>query len=218
MADYLSLGDEKLLKQADILYKYALAHFTGWNIPSPQGRLEAVLEAYRTAFQAAQNPNRGKVDVQTKNDAKAALKKEIRVYVGAYLTRNPAVTDADRVAMELPIRKPSHTPVSVPTTAPRLFIDTRTRRRLVITYHDEESDKRGKPYGVHGIEVKWAILDQPPTNIAELINSSFDTKPPLTIDFEENLRGKKVFLCGRWEIEREGEKGPFGAIEEAIIP
>jgi hypothetical protein len=144
MPDYLPFGDEKFLKWVEILYAYVLAHFAGWNIPSPQSRLEALLAAYRTAFQAAQNPNRGKVDVQAKNEAKAALKKEIRIYVGAYLTRNPAVTDADRMAMELPIHKPTHTPISVPTTAPQLFIDTRTRRRLIITYRDEASDKRGQ--------------------------------------------------------------------------
>jgi hypothetical protein len=40
----------------------------------------------------------------------------------------------------------------------------------------------------------------------------------LIIDFEEDQRGKRVYLAGRWEIEREGEKGPFGAIEEAVIP
>jgi hypothetical protein len=28
----------------------------------------------------------------------------------------------------------------------------------------------------------------------------------------------EVFLCGGWGIEREGEKDPFGDIEEAIIP
>jgi hypothetical protein len=83
---------------------------------------------------------------------------------------------------------------------------------------DEKSEHRGKPKGVHGIEVRWAILDHPPEDIKELVNSSFDTKPPLTIEFEEHERGKRVYLCGTWELEREGEKGPFGAIEEAIIP
>jgi hypothetical protein len=34
----------------------------------------------------------------------------------------------------------------------------------------------------------------------------------------EQDRGKHIYLLGRWEINREGGKGPFGAIEEAIIP
>ncbi|MDR1899683.1 MAG: hypothetical protein LBQ55_06735 [Treponema sp.] len=50
------------------------------------------------------------------------------------------------------------------------------------------------------------------------VNSSFDTDPPLVLDFDESDRGKRVYLCGRWEIGREGEKGPDGAIVEVIIP
>ncbi|AEF85956.1 hypothetical protein TREPR_1112 [Treponema primitia ZAS-2] len=51
----------------------------------------------------------------------------------------------------------------------------------------------GKPQGVHGIEVKWAILDALPADISLLTNSSFDTKSPLDIDFEELDRGEKCF-------------------------
>jgi hypothetical protein len=212
MADYIPIKDEAFLDWADNLYNYALNHFTSWNIPSPQDQLGPLLTAYQTAFQTALNLNRDKVDVLAKN----ALKKEIRIYVRAYLINNPAVTDEDKTAMGLPVHKTTHTPVSVPTTAPQLFINTGTRRRFTITYQDEGSDRRGKPHGVHGVEVRWAILEHPPAVISELVNSAFDTKPPLTIDFEEHERGKKVFLCGRWEIQREGAKGLFGAIEERL--
>jgi hypothetical protein len=52
----------------------------------------------------------------------------------------------------------------------------------------------------------------------ELTHSSFDTSPPLTLAFGEAKRGKRVYMSGSWEIERGGEKGPPGAIEEAVIP
>jgi hypothetical protein len=219
MADYIPVKDEEFLDWAKNLYNYAAAHYTGWDVPDPTAVLKISLDGYEAAFAAALNPNRGKVDVLAKNEAKAALKKKIRLYVKAYLISNPKVTDEDRAAMGLPIHKTTKTPVPVPHTAPQLFINTGTRRRLTITYKDEGSDRRGKPRGVHGIEVRWAILDAAPTDIkTQLINSAFDTKPPLVIDFEEHDRGKKVFLCGRWEIEREGVTGPFGDIEEAVIP
>jgi hypothetical protein len=41
--------------------------------------LESRLTAYETAFEAAQNPNRGKVDILAKNETRDALKKDIRV-------------------------------------------------------------------------------------------------------------------------------------------
>jgi hypothetical protein len=216
--DYIPRPDGPFLGWVKNLYAYALDHYAGWNIPSPQTGIEPLLNAYDAAYTAAQNPNRGKADVLKKNETRKALESAVRVYVRAYLINNPAVTDEDRVSMGLPVHSHAHHPVPVPRTSPQLFIDTGTRRRLLITYRDEGSEHRGKPHGVHGIEVRWAILDHPPADVKDLTRSAFDTNPPLTLEFEEHERGKKVYLCGRWEILREGEKGPDGAIEEAIIP
>jgi hypothetical protein len=85
-------------------------------------------------------------------------------------------------------------------------------------YKDEKSLRRGKPKGLHGIKVRWEILDHPPESIKELTQSDFDTNPPLTLIFDEKERGKHVYMSGSWEIEREGKKGPPGPIIEAVIP
>jgi hypothetical protein len=135
-----------------------------------------------------------------------------------YLLYNPAVTNDDRTAMGLPIYSGNRRPVQVPTTVPQLLPDTRTRRIIKVYYKDEGASRRGKPAGVKGIEIKWAKLKEPPHDIAELVNSSLDTRAPLELVFEEHERGEKVYMCGSWEIQREGEKGPWGDIEEAIIP
>ena len=180
--DYIPESDEKFLDWAKNLSAYAQAHFAPWQIPSPDSAIKLLLDAYESAYAAAQNPNRGKVDIIRKNETRAALKKEIRFYVKAYLIANPAVTDEDRAAMGLPIHKTIH----APSIAPQLFIDTGTRRGLIITYKDEAADRRGKPGHVHGTEVKWAILDHPPADLNELTNSAFDTKASLILDFEEH--------------------------------
>jgi hypothetical protein len=216
--DYIPRTDGAFLEWVKNLYDYALAHYARWSVPSPQASLETLLGAYQAGYAAAQNPNRGKADVLKKNETRQALEAAVRVYVKAYLSNNPAVTDEDKVALGLPVYRRTRHPVPVPHTSPQLFIDTGTRRRLIITYKDEGSEHRGKPQGVHGIEVRWAVLDTPPADLKDLIHSAFDTKPPLILEFEEHERGSKVYLCGRWEIQREGEKGPDGAIEEAIIP
>jgi hypothetical protein len=91
-------------------------------------------------------------------------------------------------------------------------------RQIVIPYRDQGSARRGKPEDVHGIEVRWAILDRPPVSIKELDNSAFDTRSPLSLEFGEEDRRKRVYMTGRWEIEREGVKGDFGEIVSAIIP
>ncbi|MDR1862776.1 MAG: hypothetical protein LBQ67_02525 [Treponema sp.] len=88
-----------------------------------------------------------------------------------------------------------------------------------MAYRDKGSARRGKPADVHGIEVRWAFLDKPPLDIkTEFTQSSFDTKSPLILNFEEFDRGKRIYLAGRWEISREGIKGEFGDIVSAVVP
>jgi hypothetical protein len=176
------------------------------------------LTEFEANFTACQNPNRGKLDTQKKNESRKKLEKELRVYNKAYLLYNPAVTDDDRTAMGLPIYSGTRRPVHAPTTAPELIPDTGTRRIIKVYYKDEGSTRRGKPAGVKGIEIRWAKLKEAPRDISELLISGFDTNPPFELTFEEHERGEKVFMCGRWEIQREGEKGPWGNIEEIIIP
>jgi hypothetical protein len=113
--------------------------------------------------------------------------------------------------------KKEGTSFTVPTSSIHIHESIKPHKtiRSVQTRGDDYSDP---PPGRSQDEVRWAILDHPPADLKELINSTFDTNSPLTLEFEEHERGKHVYLCGRWEIQREGEKGPDGAIEEAIIP
>jgi hypothetical protein len=196
---------------------------TGGNKPVwdfiPSESLDTFHEAWNAwdaAYQKTLVPHTP-VDTKEKNRARKSSKKELRLFTNRFL-RYPPVTDEDRDNMGVPNRKDGRSPVPVPTTSPILLINTGTRRRVIINYRDEQSLRRGKPRGVHGIEVRWAVLDRPPQNEEELIHSAFDTRSPLVLEFREEDRGKRVYLAGRWEIEREGKKGPFSAIEEAVIP
>ncbi|MDR1865339.1 MAG: hypothetical protein LBR08_07185 [Bacteroidales bacterium] len=96
-------------------------------------------------------------------------------------------------------------------------IDSSIIRRLLLYFRDYGSEKRGKPYGIHGAEVRWGIRDAPPADVDDLIRSEFATKSPYVLEFKESDRGKTVYLCTRWENNR-GVKGPFGEITSAIIP
>ncbi|MDR0754310.1 MAG: hypothetical protein LBF04_02865, partial [Prevotellaceae bacterium] len=70
----------------------------------------------------------------------------------------------------------------------------------------------------HGAEIRWQVFDtQQEVHLDELINSSFDTNSPLTLEFNDRQRGKVLYFALRWENTR-GEKGPFGPILNAIIP
>jgi hypothetical protein len=189
-----------------------------WNHITQAARQELhdVRNAWTAAYEQTKVPH---TPVQTaeKNRSRKSSETMLREFVNRFLRYEP-VSNEDRDNMGIPNKKNSHSPISVPTTSPQIIVDTGTRRRLIIYYKDENSTRRGKPKGVHGIEVRWAILDHPPESIKELINSSFDTNPPLTLEFDEQDRGKHVYMSGCWEIGREGKKGPPGAIVEAVIP
>jgi hypothetical protein len=134
------------------------------------------------------------------------------------LLYNPKVTDEDRERMGLPVYKHSRSPVKPPESVPILSVRLQNPREIPIYYHDSVSGGRGKPNNAHGIEIRWAILDHLPADTEELTNSAFDTNSPCILKFAEHERGGRVFMCGRWEISREGEKGSFGEISEAVIP
>jgi hypothetical protein len=50
-----------------------------------------------------------------------------------------------------------------------------------------------------------------------MLASVFSTRSPYVFTFDENMRGKTVYFCLRWENTR-GQKGPWSAIYSAIIP
>jgi hypothetical protein len=196
---------------------------TGGNKPEWNHIPPDALEEFHGAWNdwsAAYEPTKvPHTPVQTaeKRRVRKRTEKTLRTFVNRFL-RYPPVTDEDRDNMGIPNKKGKGSRVQVPDTSPLLIVDTSTRRRIRIFYKDEKSLRRGKPKGVHGIEVRWEILDHPPESIKELTQSGFDTNPPLTLNFDEMDRGKHVYMSGSWEIEREGEKGPPGPIIEVVIP
>jgi hypothetical protein len=222
MPDYMPGGDSEFDKFSKNIVYYVSMKTSGtppaWDHIPPaavQG-LQTGYAAWNAAYEPTKAPH---TPVQTaeKNRVRKVFQKNLREFVNQFL-RYPPVTNEDRDNMGIPNKKDKGGPVQVPDTSPLLIINTGTRRRIIIGYKDEKSGRRGKPKGVHGIAVNWAILDHPPESIDELNNFAFDTNPPLTLSFDESQRGKHIYMAAAWEIEREGEKGPYSAIVEAVIP
>ncbi|MDR2516217.1 MAG: hypothetical protein LBC88_02415 [Spirochaetaceae bacterium] len=138
-------------------------------------------------------------------------------YNKAYVAYNPAVTDADKERMGLPLHDTTRTSVPPPSTIPELELDSSILRQVIVHFRDAGSGSRGKPPGVHGIELRWSLRASPPASVEDLANSAFDTATPYTFRFDEPERGKALYLCPRWENNK-GEKGPWGEIVKAIVP
>jgi hypothetical protein len=218
MADYIPKGDESFLTWAENLISYAGSKAVEFKIDDGVlTPLQVEMTAYKTAFTKASDPNRGKVDVLNKNKTRDALKKDIRCFVKSYLAYNPAVSDEDKERLGLPLYDITRTPTPVPKTIPELGLDSSVIRLVTVHFRDAGSRRRGKPAKVHGIELRWAVLDTPPLSVDGLTKSAFDTASPYTFTFDESDRGKALYICPCWENSR-GDKGPFGEIVKAIIP
>jgi hypothetical protein len=130
---------------------------------------------------------------------------------------NRLMTPEQKLYYGVITRHPGHR-IEVPGTVPMLLPRPGNIRQIVLDYKDMGAEDNGKPEDVHGIEIRWAILDHVPAGVVELTHSSFATRHPFRITFREEDRGKTVYFAGRWEIQRGGEKGKFGPIASAVIP
>ncbi|MDR1382559.1 MAG: hypothetical protein LBJ67_01735 [Planctomycetaceae bacterium] len=225
--DWLPQNHEALYQQAMITFAYITEtpnrNRMGFATNTPQGTFltewMTKLDAFQTALEDWRDPTqRTPVKTERLREREKDFKVAYRTLYTGFLKESALVTDEDLLAMALPKRSTGHTPAPIATTYPDFDIDSGTIRRLTIHFYDQGKKKsKAKPNGQHGAEIRWAILDAPPTKFADLVHSSFDTHTPFTLEFDEDQRGKTVYFGLRWENTR-GEKGPWGEIESAIIP
>jgi hypothetical protein len=151
-----------------------------------------------------------------KNESRKAYEPTLRRLIDI-LQSSVVVTDDERKAMGIYIdpSHPSHNPAPADMVA--FEVDSSVIRRLIIKYYRAGSKSRGKSHTDHGAEMRYAILDHPPTSIDELIHSAFSTRSPFVMEFDENQRGKIFYFCLRWE-NTTGKKGEFSEIGSAYIP
>jgi hypothetical protein len=192
---------------------------TAWGISKPwfDEQVSPAKEEWVSAWANCQDPAQRTLYITfLKNEKRKAYEKLLRILV-KMLKSSPLVTDDDRRSMGIEIRDASWTPVKPPKTYPEFTVDSSMIRCLRISFRDLGSKSKAKPYGVHGAEIRWAILDKPPVLVEELVHSNFDTHSPFELTFTDHERGKSVYFCLRWENTR-GEKGPWSEIVMAIVP
>ena len=152
-----------------------------------------------------------------KDEAKKEAKQAMREFANTSIRYNTLIRPEDKLTYGIYPVDRTATPVKAPETYPEAEVDSSVIRQITIHFWDSASKKRGKPHGIHGAEVRWAILDHAPASEKELTNSDFETASPITLTFDESQRGKWLYFCLRWESTT-NLKGPFGEIYSAIIP
>jgi hypothetical protein len=174
------------------------------------------LDAFLTARAAYEETDSTK-NRMDKDETKEATKSAMRDFANSSIRFNKQMKNEDKLVYG--IRPVDRTPTSAgePESYPETEPDTSIIRQVTINFWDSATKKRGKPHGIHGAEIRWALLDHPPVSENELVNSDFDTASPFTLKFDENQRGKRLYFCLRWESNT-NVKGPYGEIYSAIFP
>jgi len=131
---------------------------------------------------------------------------------------NPIVLDSDLLAMHMP-KRPSggHSPEPALMGEPALSFTVLGDGRLKLSFHEKDSEHKGKPAYVHGMEFCSAILDAPPVSYDELTNSAFYTRSPVVLSYDMSLRKKTLYAIGRWE-NNTGKKSGWSVLYIIQIP
>jgi hypothetical protein len=217
MADYIPRKDAELASWSSNFASKVDANSKVWNIPGQEvSDLNNAVNIFSSLHAQVDSPAKNSIIVAEKNAARIDLIGRIRGLVGFRL-RNPAITNAERIAMGLPARDNTFSSIPTPTSRPELNIDVFDVRRLKVHFRDMGSSGKARPYGVIGAVIAYAVLNAHPTSPTDLTNIILATRTPYTLEFTEPERGRTVYVAICWQNEK-GEKGPWSEMESAIVP
>jgi hypothetical protein len=207
------------------LMKKVVAGATAWYIPpEPVTALQALQAQWEAAYAVANNlDTRTSIAVGAKQKARKVYEAALRKLVRPYLAYNPLVSDEDRESLDIPVHKTTRTPIPPPTELVQLLVRQLEGNRVEVVFFPVTQDTtakerhEAKPYGVRGVELRWAILPALPTSHDELVHSAFCSRSPYIFQFDLPEAGKTLYVCARWE-NTTGQKGPWCKVTSAVIP
>ncbi|MDR1130203.1 MAG: hypothetical protein LBK96_04410, partial [Prevotellaceae bacterium] len=176
--DYIPQADRKFLVWVQNLFAHVEANAQPWNLnPDSWKHIDPpMIQAYDTALAKAEDPNHGVADTLEKNETRDVLKTETRKYVNEHLKYNSLISDEERKHMGLPVRDRKPTPAREPDSLPVVSVKLPSPGVIELHVVDSKSGRRAKPEGVHGYEIRYAIVDAPATDWAQLVESAFSTR------------------------------------------
>jgi hypothetical protein len=200
-----------------IVEERALGPNADWtNIPQTRveelaAKFKAFAELFNT-FEAVQT----KGNRERRHEAQAEATRELRGFVNQFL-RFPPVTNGDRTDMGVPNHDTVRTDHTVVTEMVAFVIRLGVIRELVIDFWIEGADHKAKPAGYDGAVIIWGILDGQPQRHEDLDHHTMASRTPFTLHFEEEDRGKTVWIALAWQNER-GITGAWSAYKTAVVP
>ena len=199
------------------LTDFVIDNKTRWvHIPQANvDQLEADFDLWHTAYGKTLVPHIPQLTAE-KNRVRTTTERALRAFINRFL-RWPPVTDLERDRMGVRNWDTIRTPEAVPATVPEIETDSSVIRQLSLRMRDHGTTTWGKPAHVHGMELAWGIIESRPGHVGDLSHLETATANPITLTFEDEERGKKIYFAARW-VNNTSQHGPWSDIESAFVP
>jgi hypothetical protein len=219
MADFIPGTDAGVLSFATNYSTVITANAVALGLTASQATLLATkVSGYSTSLSASTDPStRGPATVLAKDTARRDLVAYVRT-LARIIQANPAVTDAQRFELGLPIRR---VPGSIPppAEAPDVDVKSVSGRTIMIRIHRSTGSRRGKPDGVAGANVYGHVGATPPASLADWTYEGHVSRPNrVEVVLPADVPGgSTVWLCANWFNPR-GQAGATSAPVSTNIP
>jgi len=176
---------------------------------------------FALSYPISQDPGtRTPVTVQAKDNDRATAEAVVRPYA-VRISRNPAVTDPNKVAIGVTVPSLVPTPIPAPVDAPELSVAALTPGLGKFYYKTVAAIGKSKPFGAVGVEVFAMIGDTHTANPAEARFVAQYTKSPFRMTFSALDSGKKLTVFSRF-VTRSGpagvsQPGPWSAPLQTVV-
>lgn len=171
----------------------------------------AKLAAYTAAYNAAESPNAGKIDRESRKETREALTQNMRKIKNAYIDPDPldAVTPQILLDFGLLPKDPTRTDVPDPTEVVPFTLEGGEYLQIVVKHP-------ARPPRYNGAVAFYKVGGPAPATHKELTFSKLLTRPRETLTFEDTQLGQTLYIALCWENEK-GVLGPPSPIQERVI-
>lgn len=216
--NYIPARDGDFATWVDNFSAYITPNFAALGVSSGDAAtLATMTSTFDDAYSAAiAGSTRGPMTVSSKDTARANVQNFAR-QLAININNNPSITNDQKTALGITVRKTTKTPVPTPTTSPILTFIAATPLQHTLRYADQLTPaSRALPFGAICCEINVFVSLTPPTpdSLATFVLSM--TKNPVPIDFTNGMQGKTAYYIAYWRT-RTGLYGPVSAQLSAVV-
>lgn len=206
---YIPARDAELSEWAQNLYDRLAVAPENYGVNADQvAPFATAQEAFKAAYAVTSNPaTRTTPAIATKNDRKAEMIAAARLLVGT-IQSWPAMTDAKRDELQIPVRDNEPTPIGPPTEMPVLRVAAVNGQVVDLEVRREDGQTKRKPVGVRAVWLYSHTGENPPTDLKQWDFRGGSTKYNPQIVFAETATpGTEVWVTALW-VNPTDQPGP----------